>query len=58
MSSVRVTVFVDTVAEEPEEFNLALNVPPSLAPAITLGNIGAAMGIITDATSKCVDVIV
>ena len=57
MSSVRVTVFVDMVAEEPEEFNLILNVPSALGPAITVGNIDRAVGIITDATSKCVDYI-
>ena len=54
MSSVRVTVFVDAVVEAPEEFNLALTVSPLLSPAITVGNIGAAVGIITDTTSKCI----
>ena len=52
MSSVRVQVINDIMAEGPEEFNLALNVPSSLAPAITAGSRNTAVGVITDSTSK------
>ena len=54
MSSVRVTVINDIIAEGPEEFNLALTVPSSLGPAIRTGGRNTAVGIITDSTSKCV----
>ena len=54
MSNVIVTVFVDNVAEGPENFDLTLTVPPSLAPAITAGGRNTAVGVITDSTSKCI----
>ena len=52
MSNVSVPVVVDSVAEEPEEFTLTLNVPSSLSPAITAGSRQRTMGVITDSTSK------
>ena len=47
-----VPVTNDNIAEGSEQFNLMLTVPPSLAPAIRAGNRNAAMGVITDSTSK------
>ena len=52
MSNVSVPVIVDSIAEEPENFNLTLNVPSSLGPAITAGSRDRATGVITDSTSK------
>ena len=54
MTNVFVTVFVDSIAEGPENFDLTLTVPSSLAPSITAGDRDTAVGIITDSTSKCV----
>ena len=54
MSNVSVPVIVDSVAEEYEEFDLTLNVPSSLGPAITAGGKDRATGVISDSTSKCV----
>ena len=54
MSNISVLVVIDSVAEEPEEFNLTLNIPSSLSPAITAGSRDRATGVITDSTSKCV----
>ena len=53
MSSVNVSVISDMIVEEAEEFNLALNVPSSLGPAITAGDRDTAVGVITDSSSKC-----
>ena len=53
MSSVSVQVIPDNIAEGPEEFDLMLNVPVSLAPAIRAGGRNRAVGVITDSTSKC-----
>ena len=53
-SSVSVSVINDTISEEAEEFDLTLNVPSSLGPAIIAGSRNTAVGIITDTTSKCV----
>ena len=58
MSSVRVTVINDIIAEGQEQFNLALTVPSSLGPAITAGGRNTAVGVITDSTSKCMHVLV
>ena len=52
MSNVSVPVILDSVAEEHEEFNLALDVPSSLGPAITAGGRDTAVGVITDSTGK------
>ena len=52
MSNVSVPVIVDKVAGESEEFDLTLNVPSSLGPAITAGSRDRATGVITDSTSK------
>ena len=52
MSNVSVPVIVDSVAEGPENFDLTLNVPPFLGPAITAGSRDRATGVITDSTSK------
>ena len=52
MSSVRVTVINDIIAEGPEEFDLELDVPSSLGPAITAGGRNTAVGVITDSTGK------
>ena len=56
MSSVRVQVINDSIAEGSEQFNLALNVPSSLGPAITAGGRNTAVGIISDSTSKHVNI--
>ena len=53
MSSVRVQVISNAIAEGQEEFNLALDVPSSLGPAIRAGGRNTAVGVITDSTSKC-----
>ena len=53
MSNVSVPVIADEIAEEREEFDLILNVPSSLSPAITAGSRNRATGVITDSTSKC-----
>ena len=42
----------DNIVEGSEQFNLLLTVPSSLAPAIRAGNRNAAVGVITDSTSK------
>ena len=52
MSNVSVPVMVDNIAEGREEFDLMLNVPSSLSPAITAAGRNRATGIITDSTSK------
>ena len=52
MSNVSVPVIVDKIAEGHEEFDLSLNVPSSLSPAITAGSRDRATGVITDSTSK------
>ena len=53
-SSVSVSVINDMIAEDDEEFDLTLNVPSSLGPAITAGDRNTAVGVITDSTSKFV----
>ena len=53
MSNVSVPVIVDSIVEKSEEFDLALNVPSSLSPAITAGSRDSAEGVIIDSTSKC-----
>ena len=53
MSNVSIPIMMDGIAgEKKEEFNLALNVSPSLAPAITAGSRDSAVGVIIDTTSK------
>ena len=54
MSNVSVPVMADSIAEGPEEFNLTLNLPSSLSPAITAGSRDRATGVITDSASKLV----
>ena len=54
MTNVSVPVMPDSIAEGHEEFDLSLNVPSSLSPAITTGGRNMAIGNITDSTSKCV----
>ena len=54
MNNVSVPVIVDIVHEGQEEFNLTINIPSSLGPAITAGNRVTAIGLITDDTSKCI----
>ena len=51
-SSVSVSVINDTIVEDPEEFDLTLNVPSSLGPAITAGGRNTAVGVINDSASK------
>ena len=48
MSSVSVPVIADNVFERQEKFNLKLNVPSSLGPAIVAGGRNRAKGVITD----------
>ena len=48
MSNVSVPVINDTIAEEHEEFDLRLDVPSSLGPAITASSRDTATGVITD----------
>ena len=48
MSIVSVPVIVDNVFERQEKFNLKLNVPSSLGPAIVAGGRNRAKGVITD----------
>ena len=52
MSNVSVPVIPDSIAEGHEEFDLSLNVPSSLSPAITAGSRDRATGVIADFTSK------
>ena len=52
MSSVRVQVINDIIAEGQERFDLALDVPSSLGPAIVAAGRDTAVGIINDSTSK------
>ena len=52
MSNVHVPVFADNIVEGDEEFDLMLNVPSSLGPAITVSGVNTAIGVITDSTSK------
>ena len=54
ISNVSIALINDSIAEGHEEFNLTLNVPASLGPAITVGNISNTTGVITDSTSKCI----
>jgi len=54
ISNVSIALINDSIAEGHEEFNLTLNVPASLGPAIAVGNISNATGVITDSTSECV----
>ena len=53
MSSVNVSVISDMIVEEAEEFDLILNVPSSLGPAISVGDRNTAVGVIADSSSKC-----
>ena len=53
MSNVSVPVIVDSIVEKHEEFDLTLNVPSSLSPAIKAGGRDSAEGVIIDSTSKC-----
>ena len=52
MSSVRVQVINDSIAEGSEQFNLTLNVPSSLGPAITAGSRDRAVGVITESNGS------
>ena len=52
MSNVSVPIMMDNIVEEREQFDLTLNVSPSLAPAITAGSRDSAVGVIVDTTSK------
>ena len=55
MSSVSVPVMDDMLAEGVNEtFDLMLNVPSSLAPAVTVGGRDIATIIIIDTTSECI----
>ena len=56
MNSVTVQVINDSLSEGSEEFNLILDVPSSLGPAITAGGRNTAVGVITDSTGENVDV--
>ena len=47
-SSVRVKVINDMIVEGSEEFDLKLDVPSSLSPAIIAGGRDTAVGVITD----------
>ena len=54
MSNVSVPVRTDEVFEGSEEFDLRLNVPSSLGPAIQAGSRNTATGIIVDSDGKCI----
>ena len=54
ISTVSIALINDSIAEGLEIFNLTLNVPSSLGPAITAGNRDRATGVITDSTSECI----
>ena len=55
MSSVSVPVIDDMSAEGGDEtFDIMLNVPSSLGPAITAGGRNRAIGVIIDTTSECI----
>ena len=50
MSYVSIPVIVDNIAEAPEEFDIRLDVPSSLGPAITASIRDTATGVITAST--------
>ena len=52
MSNVSVPVLRDKIVEGTEKFELLLNVPSLLGPAIMAGSRNTAVGIINDSTSK------
>ena len=53
MTNVSVPVMKDNIVELPEQFELTLNVPSSLSPAITAeSGKNRAVGVISDSTSK------
>jgi len=51
---INVAVTIDTIAEQSETFDLGLTIPPAISGDVILGNIGMAVGNITDATSKII----
>ena len=53
MSSVRVQVINDNIAEGSEHFNLALTVPSSLGPTIIAGSRDRVVGVITESNGTC-----
>ena len=53
MSNVSVPVMSDSILEGNEEFNLTLNIPPSVGRGIETGSVNNAVGVIVDSTSKC-----
>ena len=53
LSNVSVPVIADSVVEGQERFDLKLNVPSLLHPAITAGGRDRVTLFITDSTSKC-----
>ena len=52
MSNISIPIMMDNIVEEREEFDLTLNVSPSIASAITAGSRDSAVGVIIDTTSK------
>ena len=52
MSSVSVSVMMDNIVEGREEFDLTLNVPSSLAPAITANGRDCGVRVIVESTVK------
>lgn len=51
-TTVNVPVTNDDIAEQSETFDLSFTIPPSLSGQVIPGNITAAVGNITDDTSK------
>ena len=51
-TTIDVPVTMDDIAEEAETFDLSYTIPPALSGDVVPGNIAAAVGNITDITSK------
>ena len=50
--TVNITIADDSSVEGNENFNMSLNIPSSLGPAITAGDRNRAIGVIIDTTSE------
>ena len=52
ITTINILVTVDNIAEQSETFDLSYTIPPALSGDVVPGNIAAAVGNITDTTSK------